>query len=901
MGRRCLILALTALLLTGCAGSPGQSAATLAPAESDRVVIYTSHKEEVYGPIVKEFEARTGIWAEVVTGGTNELLARIAGEADAPVCDVIFGGGVESLTAYERYFQPYACAEADLIRPGLRPADDLWTPFSSLPVVLIYNTKLVSPGELTGWESLLSGRWSGSIALADPAVSGSSYTAAATMLCALPGDDWDQLDRLAVQLEGRVLPDSGDVVAAVAGGSCRVGVTLEETALKRQAQGADIAIVYPEEGTSAVPDGSALIAGAPHPDNARAFLDFAQSRDVQELVVSQFSRRSVRTDVSDGDALAPCGRAGAHRLSRPLGGGAEGRLLRPLAGASAGGGAVMKNASFRQKLLTSFLAIGILPLLICTLLMLNIFRLSLTRSAADAAETQLDAMSGELSGLLSDCETVMEKLCAEPAVAAALDRSELDEQRVYSVLYRAAAPVLGGASLSVYGADGRQLYSTSSQPASGSLSPRWGLLAAAADGAVVYRGASSKSSACIQAACAVRRGSVPLGYVVADVTAAQLTALFDGQYTATSRLLLLDPFWDQVYASSDLPAKTLAARLRSQLLAGQALSDSHGAYDYFVRQEPRSGFCLVLQQPKPMTEGTAELMYLVAGLSLLLCLGLCVLASMRVSRQLFEPIRALNSAMREVEEGNLNVQLDNRRIDEMGQLSGRFNRMAQRLRQNLKDSLRQQRELNEAQIRMMQAQLNPHFLYNTLDTIKWMGKIHQAPEIATISADLADILRSSISADELVPLRQELRLVERYVEIQNIRFSGAFALTVEVDEPLRDVPVPKLMLQPLVENAILHGFRDRSGGEIRISAYRAEEDLILTVRDNGCGVPEEVLAQYRDGAPRPGGHFGLHNVDAILRIRYGPDRGVRFVPVQGEGACIRITLPVFRKGEEPPC
>ena len=194
----------------------------------------------------------------------------------------------------------------------------------------------------------------------------------------------------------------------------------------------------------------------------------------------------------------------------------------------------MKNASFRQKLLTSFLAIGILPLLICTLLMLNIFRLSLTRSAADAAETQLDAMSSELSGLLSDCETVMEKLCAEPAVAAALDRSELDEQRVYSVLYRAAAPVLGGASLSVYGADGRQLYSTSSQPASGSLSPRWGLLAAAADGGVVYRGASSKSSACIQAACAVRRGSVPLGYVVADVTAAQLTALFDGQHTATS-------------------------------------------------------------------------------------------------------------------------------------------------------------------------------------------------------------------------------------------------------------------------------------------------------------------------------------------------------------------------------
>lgn len=220
----------------------------------------------------------------------------------------------------------------------------------------------------------------------------------------------------------------------------------------------------------------------------------------------------------------------------------------------------MKNASFRQKLLTSFLAIGILPLLICTLLMLNIFRLSLTRSAADAAETQLDAMSGELSGLLSDCETVMEKLCAEPAVAAALDRSELDEQRVYSVLYRAAAPVLGGGQ-------SLRLRARTARPALLHLQParlRLPLppLGAAGRGGGRRRGLPRRIVQKLRlhsAACAVRRGSVPLGYVVADVTAAQLTALFDGQYTATSRLLLLDPFWDQVYASSDLPAKTLAA------------------------------------------------------------------------------------------------------------------------------------------------------------------------------------------------------------------------------------------------------------------------------------------------------------------------------------------------------
>ena len=278
-----------------------------APAESDRLVVYTSHKEEVYGPIVKEFQERTGIWTEVVPGGTNELLERIQSESDAPVCDVMFGGGVESLSAYPDCFQPYTCADADLLRPGLVDPDGLWTPFSTLPIVLVYNTKLVSPGQLTSWRDLLDPRWKGKIALADPTVSGSSYTAVLTLLSSQPGDDWAVLEGLVDNLDGTVLAGSGDVVEQVAAGSLFVGVTLEETALKRLAQGADIALVYPTDGTSDLPDGSALIAGAPHPDNAKAFLEFVQSRDVQELVVEQFSRRPVRTDVDDPADLPPVG------------------------------------------------------------------------------------------------------------------------------------------------------------------------------------------------------------------------------------------------------------------------------------------------------------------------------------------------------------------------------------------------------------------------------------------------------------------------------------------------------------------------------------------------------------------------------------------------------------------
>ena len=154
MRKRALIsiLLAAALALTGCAAGT-EPPSGYAPDEAQRLTIYTSHKEEVYRPIVREFEERTGIWVTVVTGGTNELLERIAAESGAPRADVMFGGGVESLESYRDEFVPYTCAEAAHLQPQFRAEDDLWTPFSALPVVLIYNRKLVGDGELTAGAS----------------------------------------------------------------------------------------------------------------------------------------------------------------------------------------------------------------------------------------------------------------------------------------------------------------------------------------------------------------------------------------------------------------------------------------------------------------------------------------------------------------------------------------------------------------------------------------------------------------------------------------------------------------------------------------------------------------------------------------------------------------------------
>lgn len=293
---------LAALFLSACQKTERTTEYT--PDESMRLTIYTSHKEEVYMPIVREFEERTGIWVDVITGGTNELLERIESQQDNVEADVMFGGGVESLKAYEHCFSPYVVGSSGSIREPHQAEDAVWTPFSALPVVLIYNTKLVSPDKITGWSSLSDPIFRGRIAFADPAISGSSFTALATQI--LAGNSMGKtLATLAENLQGKILSSSGDVLNAVADGSYLVGITLEETALKYIAAGADLAMVYPEEGTSCVPDASAIVKGAPHSENAKKFLDFTVSYEVQQMLSESSYRRPVRSDIPAGDSLLP--------------------------------------------------------------------------------------------------------------------------------------------------------------------------------------------------------------------------------------------------------------------------------------------------------------------------------------------------------------------------------------------------------------------------------------------------------------------------------------------------------------------------------------------------------------------------------------------------------------------
>ena len=280
------------------------------------------------------------------------------------------------------------------------------------------------------------------------------------------------------------------------------------------------------------------------------------------------------------------------------------------------------------------------------------------------------------------------------------------------------------------------------------------------------------------------------------------------------------------------------------------------------------------------------------AVSLLLCLW----GALVLSRQVTRPVREMTAAMKRVQLGELSARVVPRGEGELGQLAVGFNQMVAECELNLRRSVERQKELNDTRIRMMQSQLNPHFLYNTLDSMKWMGVTHGVPQVATLAEDLAKILRASISGDEFVTLGQELELLERYIDIQLIRFEDRFACEIDVDDALMGCMVPKLVLQPIVENAVIHGVRDMDDGYIKIWAEADAGDLRLFVQDNGRGMEKPQDGPLGFGVSgRPGEHLGMFNVDSILRLHFGDAYGLSVRSRPGEGCLVMVRLPMRRE------
>jgi two-component system, sensor histidine kinase YesM len=274
-----------------------------------------------------------------------------------------------------------------------------------------------------------------------------------------------------------------------------------------------------------------------------------------------------------------------------------------------------------------------------------------------------------------------------------------------------------------------------------------------------------------------------------------------------------------------------------------------------------------------------------------------------LTRSIAHPILALERLMKKAEQGDLAVRFAEERSDEIGKLGHGFNAMIATMQDLIDQVYVEQKLKREAELRILQEQIKPHFLYNTLDTILWMAEEKGAFELARIIEALTSLFRIGLSrGQELIPLSQELKHVESYLYIQKARYEDKFEYVVTGDEELSNCRVVRLILQPLVENAIYHGIKQRrENGRLTIETERSGDFLILRVADDGAGMAPEKLDELNRslGSDDRGNAqgFGVHNVNERIRLTYGKNYGLSFRAAPGGGTVAEIRHPIITEEE----
>ena len=270
------------------------------------------------------------------------------------------------------------------------------------------------------------------------------------------------------------------------------------------------------------------------------------------------------------------------------------------------------------------------------------------------------------------------------------------------------------------------------------------------------------------------------------------------------------------------------------------------------------------------------------------------------------PIERLEEAAARIAEGSLDAKIEDTDVTELRNLTLQVNTMAERLREMMKRSSRDARNLRKAELRTLQAQINPHFLYNTLDAIVWKAEAGEKDEVIQLTSALSDFFRISLSSGaDWIPISQEKKHIEGYLKIQQTRYRDILDYEIDIPDEIGDFYILKLLLQPLVENALYHGVKiKRGGGTIRVSGKLEDGYLLFSVSDTGLGMSREQLEELRErmrhGQPTVseggGGGFGLVNVNMRIRLYYNQTDDL-MIESGPEGTAVRFKVPCRTREE----
>ena len=309
-----------------------------------------------------------------------------------------------------------------------------------------------------------------------------------------------------------------------------------------------------------------------------------------------------------------------------------------------------------------------------------------------------------------------------------------------------------------------------------------------------------------------------------------------------------------------------------------------------------TGWKLISVVPmKSFSMGMTGMRNLVVLLVALTVLAVVILNQM-VSARISKPLRRLNDSVKEWEAGNMNPDIYIGGSMEVEHLGKTLRSTVAQIRQLMDDIVVEQEEKRKSELDALQSQINPHFLYNTLDSIVWMITGERYDYAVFMITQLASLFRISLSKGKtVIKIEDEVKHARNYMNIQKIRYKNSFEVDFQIEEDILDGCIVKLVLQPLLENAIYYGMEFMDGeGEIHVRGYRKDKDVYLEVEDNGLGMPEEEAAELLNGKERPHKHgsgVGLVNVHSRLKLRFGEAYGLVIHSCPDEGMMVQIHIP----------
>jgi two-component system sensor histidine kinase YesM len=389
------------------------------------------------------------------------------------------------------------------------------------------------------------------------------------------------------------------------------------------------------------------------------------------------------------------------------------------------------------------------------------------------------------------------------------------------------------------------------------------------------------------------------GAILIDMRLSTIEELFtDSSLGKGGFLFIADSSGEMVYA----PVNRVAYRIPLNDFSGDSPSTimtvGGTGYQVLAQQSPYTGWRTL--GVFSLAEMLREVLlirswtYVIGGMTMILA----IVAAYFFTSSIAKPVLNLRSLMKRVEHGDLAVRFSGAPNDEIGELGLGFNEMIERIQSLIDQVYSEQQSKREAELRILQEQIKPHFLYNTLDTIQWMAQEHRVDDVVGMVGALTSLFRIGLNKGrEFIALSEEIEHVESYLRIQKMRYEDKFDYAIDCGFSLKPRRVLRLMLQPLVENAIYHGIKERRGhGSLVVAARIESGDMFLSVKDDGVGMSEAMLeklnASLEDGGPSVGG-YGIRNVHERIRLTYGKPYGLSYESAFGEGTKVTIRHPLL--------